>query len=219
MGIGDRTVPRWVVAAVAGVVVVALVIWLRDGASDVDEATAGGPFALSEGVTDQTMAELIDLATAGTRGRYHARYEQSDGTVMEVWRRDDDVRQDVIAADGHTVRVVRRDGMTTRCDQPVGGQWRCIDVVNDSEADVTARLIRDLRGAGLEVADDEIAGATARCFSSRPGGDGGMESVAICLTEHGVLARLVADDQLLEMSSLDGDIPGDVFDLPAETTS
>lgn len=171
-----------------------------------------------EGVVDATTAELVDLSRAGRAGRHHVRYEQSDGTTMELWRCDAELRQDVVTPGGEELRVYRIDGTTTRCEQPADDGWECVPADDPTASDVVAQLVDDLEGATFEVEDDEVAGIEVRCFSSAAEAVTGAEQVQICFTREGVLARLSADGERLEMVAFDRDVPDDVFTPPADST-
>lgn len=216
----ERSLPRWAIAGSIVVVLLAgaLILWLRDG-SDDDPDDGSDPLALDEGVLDQTTAELVDLSRAGGAGRYHVRYQQSDGSTMELWRSGDDLRQDVVTPEGAEVRVLQVDDVTTRCDRSEGGEWRCTEADEATAPDVLGRLVQDLQGVPFDVEDAEILGVAVRCFASRAGADTGADLVEICFTSDGVLARLAADGEQLEMVALDDEIPADAFDPPAAPTS
>lgn len=224
-----RRVPRWV--AVAGLaVLVALAgagafVWLGDGSDD--DAAEEEPLSLEEGVLDQTTAEMADLANAGTRGTYHAGYEQSDGVTMELWRRVDDARVDLVSPEGHEVTVLRVDGATTRCDRD--GDWVCERTpASDGEGgaegiarpDFAQRLVEDLQGSELSVVDGEIAQTPVRCFSSLPSAETTDDAIELCFTAEGVMARVATGGEHLELVELEmGEVADEVFEPPAEPES
>ncbi len=71
--------------------------------------------------------------------------------------------------------------------------------------------IADLAGAEVAVVDDEVADLTVRCFEVTVAPE---EVLEICLTPEGVLARLAAGDDQLELVQLDDDVDDDDFEVP-----
>lgn len=227
---------RWtLILAVVGVVVLAgLAVLLFVGGDDDSDASDDTDSSLPtpptvpppvQGDISTEAQELIDLLDRGADGHYHALYavEGPEATAagtstIELWRDGSErSRRDVKleSEEGNADTMTLVDGETAAlCERRDGGDWTCtaIDVPEGPSADVVGSIRNQLIGATVTPRDDEIDGREVRCFTFSAV-DGPSE---ICATEEGVVVKLGTEATSLRLTELDEDVPGDVFDPPAE---
>lgn len=223
--------------ALVGVVVlvgVAVFLFVSDG-DDADEAddtdtSLPAPPSLPPQVTGELTSEaqeLLDLLDQGASGRYHATYavEGTDApgsgvTTIELWRDGDrsrrDSRTEVDGATGETIGIV--DGDAAVACRRTGDEPFVCEEAEQPEAvgsDVAGSVRDQLLGATVTPRDDEIDGREVRCFGYATE-DGPAE---LCVTADGVVVKLGTESTSLRLTELDDDVPGDVFEPPAEVTA
>jgi hypothetical protein len=156
--------------------------------------------------------ELVALAERGGQVAHHAVYDQSGGNRFEVWTDGARTREETTPADdGERRLLLRTDDEALTCVEEADA-WSC-DAAATTDVGVEGQLtqlVADLLGAEVAISDAKIADLDVQCFAVT-GGDGDVE---ICLTAEGVLARLAAGDDQLELVSLDDDVDDSRFDPP-----
>jgi hypothetical protein len=201
---------RWVLVAVVAVAAFAAAFALASRGDDGPEADPGPSVPLD--ALEGDARELVALADAGRALRHHATYEQPGGDRFEVWVDGERVREDVTPDDGDLRRVLRTGDGGLSCVQS-GGSWTCTDADVAVGGGLQGRLEQlsgDLVGADVTATDATVAGQDARCFAIASPDD----PIEICLTDRGILARLAAGDERIELVDLDDDVPGSTFDRP-----
>jgi hypothetical protein len=223
-----------VLAVIAAVVVAVLVLGGDDdddGGGDDDTALDGAP-SLPESVEPEVDAEgqeLLDLLEGGRDLTHHATYVATGdpATVpgeltIQVWRSDGRVRTDTrqVTEDGsvETAGFLLGDDSIITCNRANEGEWTC--ATQESGTDTSADTFfgtyaTQLQGRDVSVADEEIGGRAARCFSVT-GEDG---EVSFCITPDGLPVRLRGQATELLLTDLSEDVPDDVFTPPAEPVS
>ncbi|MGH9275069.1 MAG: hypothetical protein ACRDZU_10515 [Acidimicrobiales bacterium] len=157
--------------------------------------------------------ELVTRAEQGGQVTHHAVYEQSGGHRFEVWTDGERVREETTPAQGERRLLLRNGSDVVACLEEADA-WVC-DETDEPVADVQSRmdqLVADLVGAEVVISNGTIADLEVQCFEI----SGGEEAVEICLTQEGVLARLAAGDDRLELVSLDDDVDDSRFEPPDE---
>jgi hypothetical protein len=221
---------RWIlplgaVVLVAGGVVAYLIL-----TDDDDEPSSSPPVTSElpdpfEGASDPDAVELGELLDAGSAATYHARYLLAGGSTdapapdveLEVWRDGERLRQDTSTeVEGQAVQTASfvDDGRIVLCSRSGELDWSCAESApSGTEQDgVIGSVLDQLAGSDLTPRDDEIDGRAVRCFAfTSADGDGD-----VCVTPEGVPARVHLGGAGIELSELDDDVPGDVFDPPAE---
>jgi hypothetical protein len=229
---------RSLILAVVGLIVlIVLAVLLVVGGGDDDGGSASDdtsslpdpvtvPPPVTGNVTPEAQ-ELIDLLDQGNHGHYHATYavegadaSQSGTTTIEVWRDGDksrrDTRVETDAGTADTVGIV--DGDTAvACSRTGDDDFTCeqADSPEAVDSDVIGSIRSQLTGAEVTPRDDTIDGRDVRCWSF-PAEDGQAD---ICLDDDGVVVKLGTDQNALQLTDLDDDVPGDVFTPPAEVTA
>lgn len=199
--------------AVLAAVIAAIVLWPEgDDEPDIADMSVEDLANLDLGAR-----ELVSLAVRGHDRDFHARYEGSDGRQIEVWVLADSVRQLLEGTDGVATLTQQRGDEATRCVDE-GSGWACEPIADDAvDADelglrgTAEQLTDDLVGASVTVTDDEIAGVTVRCFAFTSDD----LPAEICLTTDGIVARLAAGTDTLELTLLDDALADGDFELPA----
>ena len=201
---------RWLLVAVVALVAFAAAFALSSRSSD-DGDPDPAPSAELDALEGEAR-ELVALVDAGRTRAHHAVYEQSGGDRFEVWVDGDRVREDLDPADGAARAVLRTGDDHVDCTR-ADGAWECAEA-DDAGSGLQERLEQlsaDLVGLPVTAESATVAGVDVRCFAVT----GPETPVEICLTGEGVLARLVAGEDRLELVSLDGEVPDEVFDPPA----
>jgi hypothetical protein len=202
---------RWLLLLLVAVVafVAAFVVTSRSEDDDGTERPGVDLDALD--ALSVTARELVALADQGSQVTHHAVYEQPGGLALEVWTDGRQVREETRVDDGERRLLLRTPDDAVDCVEADGG-WTCADT--DVPAGVQSRveqLTADLAGAEVTVRDDEVADLAVRCFEVTVAPE---EVLQICLTLEGVLARLAAGDDQLELVQLDDDVDDDDFEVP-----
>ncbi len=155
--------------------------------------------------------ELVALADQGSQVTHHAVYEQPGGLTLEVWADGEHVREETRVDGGEHRLLLRTPDDAVDCVEEDGG-WACSDaeVVPGVQGRVE-QLTADLAGAEVTARDDDVADLAVRCFEVTVAPD---EVLEICLTPEGVLARLAAGEDRLELVQLDDDVDDDDFEVP-----
>ncbi len=159
-----------------------------------------------------TARELVALADQGSQVTHHALYEQQPGGLaLEVWSDGTRVREETILDDGEHRLLIRTPDEAADCVEEEDA-WACTET--DAVTGVQGRveqLTADLAGAEVTAREEEVADLAVRCFDVTVAVD---ETLEICLTREGVLARLAARDERLELVRLDDDVDDDDFEVP-----
>ena len=169
-------------------------------------------------------SELASLLASGRRRTFHATYTLAAGDrreTLEWWNDGDSVRQDTtVAGDAGMVRTAsirRGGGDVVACRQDPGQSWACERVeaaVAGDPRGLLTTLATQLAGRPVAVRPDEVGGRDARCFSVAA--TEGAEAVELCTDADGIPLRLSSSEATLELTALDDDIPGDIFEPPAD---
>jgi hypothetical protein len=163
--------------------------------------------------------ELDELAAAGRLSDFHAVYGVEDPQLpegliqtVEVWRKGDKFRSDIIerAGDGTRRQTALYDGRTRRSCETVAGTQTC-KVVEVDPVDLLVAFIRAVDAKDpapkLTVHDEvDIAGYQARCFEAT--GVGGA-----CVTTDGVLLRVELQGAKITATRLEDEVPESAFDV------
>jgi hypothetical protein len=202
---------RWLLLVlVAGVAFVAAFVVTSRGEDDDNPE----PSTLDLDALDAlsvTARELVALADQGSQVTHHAVYEQPGGLGLEVWADGERVREETRVDDGDHHLLLRTPDDAVDCVE-ASGDWTCEDT--DAVPGLQSRveqLTADLAGADVTEREDEVADLAVRCFEVTVAPD---EVLEICLTPEGVLARLAAGDDRLELAQLDDDVDDDDFERP-----
>ncbi len=203
---------RWVVLAVAAGVAFAVAFFVGS-AGDDDPDDAGSELALDdlEALSAEARA-LVARVEQGAGVRHHAVYEQSGGHRFEVWTDGARVREETSPRGSDRRLLLRTAGDTLACTDEAG-EWSC-EEPTETVPGLQGRLdqlVADLIGADVTVSDATSADLDVQCFDVSGGEDAVVE---ICLTPQGVLARLAAGGDQLELVTLDDDVDDDDFDRP-----
>jgi len=206
---------RQLLAALAALAVVVAVIVLWPEGSDERDVADLSVEDLAN--LDLGARELVSLAVRGKNQDFHARYAGTDGRQIEVWVLAGDVRQVVEGDDIVATLSQERGGESTRCTDE-GDGWTCEPVTGESVAandlglqDAVEQFTADLVGITVDTSDDEIASVPVRCFRFTTD----EVPAEICLSLDGVVARLVAGEDSLELIELDDEVDEGDFALPA----
>jgi hypothetical protein len=189
-----------------------------------DAAPAAAPPPTTSAIANGAGgAELRGLLGKGRGETYHARYQASStdpgaagqDLVLELWQRGTDRRQDLlIAADGrkaHSAGFLLPGGAVS-CTSSADAPWTCKKVTgNQTGEPMLDQLAEQFSGKAGAGRDDTIADLKVRCFPVPAGTTTGE----ICLTEHGVPARVLAGPSRFELTALTTDIADGTFQPPA----
>ena len=200
---------RWVLLAVVAVAAFVGAFIYASG-SDDDDRTRGELDLENLDALSVEARELVALAQRGGQVAHHAVYEQS-GNRFEVWTDGERVREETTPAEGDRRLLLETGDAVLTCIEE-GDSFAC-EESDGPVADVQSRLdqlVADLIGADVAIRDEKIAGRDVQCYEI----SGGEEAVEICLTPEGVLARLAAGDDRLELVSLDNSVDDARFDPP-----
>lgn len=155
---------------------------------------------------------LVELLRAGEGATFHAIYEVRRGdaveSTIEVWQRGSRTRVDSSTATGGTVAVFRTGERTDTCTREEG-TWNCERGPAGSRGfkAFVDEAVNDLRGSTVVARDASIAGQKVRCFKLG-------EEADVCVTRTGIPARLAAGGSTTELTLLEADVTGNVFELP-----
>ena len=203
---------RWVILAVVAVAAFVGAFMFASGDDD-DDRTSGELDLENLEALSVEARELVAIADRGGQVTHHAVYEQPGGHRFEVWTDGERVREETTPAEGER-RLLLRDGDEVLSCVEEADAWSC-EESDGPVADVQSRLdqlVADLIGAEVTIREETIADLQVQCYDI----SGGEETVEICLTPEGVLARLAAGDDELELVSLDDDVDDNRFDRPDE---
>lgn len=228
--------------ALLTIVVVAVgAVFLFVGNDDDDDDPAATELPSSpslpppvRGEVNAAGEELLLLLDRAEEGRYHAQYEvEGDPAViggemtLELWRDGGRSRRDthIVSSDGSadTTTIVDADGGVATCNRVDGADWTCFEPEPTGEdgddatadGDVIGSVRDQLAGTDVQARDDEIDGREVRCFQF-PTDEGPGD---ICVDVDGVVVRLASGETAMVLTDLDDDVPGDVFEAPAELTA
>lgn len=202
---------RWVILAVAAVGAFAVAFFVGS-ADDDDREDAGSELDLDDlEALGAEARELVVRVEQGAQVPHHAVYEQSGGHRFEVWTDGERVREETSPAEGERRLLLRTDDETLACVEE-SGEWSC-EEPTETAVGLQGRLdqlMADLFGVEVVVSDATVADVEVQCWDV----SGGEDAVEICLTPEGVLARLAAGGDELELVSLDDDVDDARFDPP-----
>ena len=180
----------------------------------------GGADRDEEVQLSEEARELERLLELGRNATFHARYDAvvegiaGNSVTVETWRKDGDVRQDMIVQSGDQelrTATIDIDGQRTACTQTNSDPWQCQPEA--AAGDPLVGAVRErLAGGAVRVRDDEINGERVRCFTVTSTGGGPTE---LCATPEGVPVRVTAGSSRLELTALETDVDPLVFEPPA----
>lgn len=202
---------RWVILAVAAVVAFAVAFFVASEDGD-DADDAGSELTLDDlealGVEGRQLVARVEQGALVT---HHAVYEQTGGHRFEVWTDGERVREETTPADGDRRLLLRTEGEAINCIEE-GGEWSCDEPTEAAPGlrDRLDQLIADLTGAEVAISEATIADIEVECFDIT----GGEVDLQICVTQTGIVARLAAGDDEIELVDLDDDVDDDDFDAP-----
>jgi hypothetical protein len=184
---------------------------------------------------DDAGVELDQLIAAGRTVDIHAVYSVTDPDLptdlvqtLVVWRKGDEYRSDIVERAGDAVRrvstIVTPTSMT-RCET-VDGEQTC-RVTTVAPQDLPAAFVRSLVTNGplndpdepqvpadpyptLTVAEGDVAGFIARCFSYADGDETGE----LCLAEDGLLLSVKLEGAEILATTIEDRVPDTAFDHP-----
>jgi hypothetical protein len=214
------------VALVIGIVVVAAglvaagYLLARSGG---DNPPAAAPPPTSAAPDGSGGAELRVLLDKGRAEVYHARYQASSTDpsaagqelTLEMWQRGTDRRQDLLMSGGgktaHSAGFLLPSGAVS-CTSQADAPWTCKKVQGAEASQPTLdKLAEQFSGKAGAGRDDTIATLKVRCFAVPAGPNTGE----ICLTDHGIPARVLAGPSRFELTTLTTDVPDNTFQPPA----
>lgn len=202
---------RWVVLAVVAIVAFAVTFFVAsDDEDDADDA--GSALTLDDlEALGVEARELVARVEQGAQVTHHAVYEQSGGHRFEVWTDGERVREETSPADGERRLLLRTEGEALNCVEDEDA-WSCDEPTEAAPGlqDRLDQLVADLIGAEVAISEATIADLEVECFDIT----GGEDDLQICLTEAGVVARLAAGGDEIELVTLDDDVDDDDFDPP-----
>jgi hypothetical protein len=179
--------------------------------------------------------ELEALIAAGRLVDHHAVYSVTDAELptdlvqtLEVWRKGDDYRSDIVERAGDSVRrqsTIVGASSATACET-VNGEQTC-RVATSAPSDLPAAFVRALVTNGtaadeddpqvpasplpeLQVTEGDVAGYIARCFSYTDGDEEGE----LCLAEDGVLLSVRLQGATILATTIEDVVPDSAFDHP-----
>jgi hypothetical protein len=196
---------------------------LARSAGDAAPAAAPPP-STSAAPNGAGGAELRGLLGKGRGETYHARYQATSADpgaagqdlVLELWQRGTDRRQDLqITANGtkaHSAGFLLPSGAVS-CTSSADTPWTCKKVTANQTTDpMLDQLAEQFSGKAGAGRDDTIAALKVRCFPIPTGTTTGE----ICLTDHGIPARVLAGPSRFELTTLNTDIADTTFQPPAQ---
>jgi hypothetical protein len=205
---------RWllVVLVAAAAFAIAFVVASRDEDGEDEVRTELDLDALD--ALAPAARELVTLADRGSRVPHHASYQQPDGPTFEVWTDGEQIREETVLPDGERRLLLRTEDEAVECVEAEGG-WDCTEpsAPGSGVQGRVEQLTADLAGAEVTARSATVAEVDVRCFDVAVAED---EALEICLTAEGVLARLAAGGDRLELVELDDDVDEDDFQVPAE---
>lgn len=223
-----------VLAAIAGSIVTVVVLQLlRDdggGSSAANPPSTSTPTSTlgrgSTGPPTAAGAELVRLIEAGRTQTFHARYQASSTdpstggqqVTLDLWRKPPKEREELLQSTGG--RTVRSAGfllppLSVLCRQTDGAGWTCANTPQTQADDLLKGVTGDVASQATAARDDTVASRPVRCFGV-PGA--GAQTSELCLTAHGITARLTTGASKIELVDLSLDVPDDVFTPPATPT-
>ncbi len=202
---------RWVIVGGLAIAAFVAAYVVTTRADDDDDPPAAVEL---EGLDDLSVEarDLVSLADRGGEVPHHAVYEQPPDARFEVWTDGTRVREETTGDDGDRRVLLRTPDEAVDCVE-ADGEWSCeeVEARPDAVASISIQqLAVDLVGAEVAISDGTIAGEDVRCYEVT----GTEAPTEICLTLDGVLARLGAGTERLELVSLDSDVDDDRFDRP-----
>ena len=166
--------------------------------------------------------ELVALVEDGRELTYRASYEStladpraaSTKVTLKVWRKGELSRQDLSVRNGDSTNqtsTFQLPDRTVRCTRVGDSPWSCAaQSPNKAEDPSAAAIEEEFANKATSVTDESIAGMPTRCFTFP-----GKQLSEACLTDEGVLARMVTAASSFELTSLTRDVAASVFELPA----
>ena len=215
----SRRRPVIVVSAVVVAIGVVTFITIRAGTRNDDLVPA------TEASTTVPLsgphAELLRLLDQGRQASYTVTYRQvgpaGESTVHQS-RRPPQERTETVSGAGEDTRrrvTVVSDSGRLGCTQQGSGPWSCEPqpgrgggFLSDV---VTAGIVAQISTLEVEARDERVAAYDVRCFTVS-GGE--VPPAEMCLTEGGILVRVVAGNTRLEMTELDRARPPDSAFVP-----
>lgn len=216
-------------AVLVGGLVLVVVLAIRGG----DDDEPGGPTTTSTTTkpVSKTGQELLDLLAKGRDLPLHIKFdpdptqvsETSGSLTMELWRRDGQVRQDLVLAGTNVRSEVSAfelpDGNAV-CQRASEAEWVCnatksTATENGEPAGIIESAAKDLAGAKVAATEDTILGTPVRCYAI----DGESGRSTLCVTDEGVPMRIAVSNQVLTASVVEREVDPKVFQLPAKLTS
>lgn len=213
-----------VVAAVVGLIAI-----LMGGDDDDDDAADASTSTTTTQPLSGDAEDLLNRLEAGRDAKVHVRLASEEGAVsggtvaVEIWRDGDLVRQDVRLEGPDSFTEVSAfqlaDGNVVCQRTAADAEFACQRAVsvgseNGDPVGLIEAAAANLQGAEVTATDEEINGTPVRCYAiERP--DGGS---ALCVTEDGIPMALSTQGQELRATTVDDEVPAEVFEPPAEVT-
>lgn len=212
-----------VLAAVIGLIAI-----LMGGDDDDDAAETSSTTTTTEPLSGDAE-DLLNRLEAGRDAKVHVRLASEEGAVgggtvaVEIWRDGDLVRQDVRLespdsftevsafqlADGNVICQRTAADADFECQRAVS-----VGSENGDPVGLIEAAAANLQGAEVTATDEEINGTPVRCYAiQRPDA-----ASALCVTEDGIPMALSTQGQELRATTVDDEVPADVFEPPAEVT-
>jgi hypothetical protein len=226
-------VKRWLaIAAIfaAGIVLGVVIVWAlgRDDSSSRSGDTVAADKAAAPKLSAPAQ-ELLDRFDAGAKGTYHVRYSYSgnSGTsaVMEVWRKAERVRRDLVVVSPveGTARTeeILDGGKLVRCLLLADHPWQCTaaDVRQaGSLQDPLNGVNHDVAGKTVGVTTEQIAGHDATCYTITPQSTSSSvaKPVQFCFSAESVPVRIDGGDgKPVTATNYDFTVDDSVFTPPA----
>lgn len=229
----ERGVSRRLALTLVGLLVLGAVVGLiaiLAGGDDDDDDEAADPTSTTTTVPLSGDAEdLVRRLEAGRDAKVHVRLASAEGAVggstvaVEIWRDGDLVRQDVLLQGPDSFTEVSAfqlaDGNVVCQRTAADAQFTCQRAVsvgseNGDPVGLIEAAAANLQGAEVTATDEEIDGTPVRCYAiERPDG-----ASALCVTEDGIPMALSTQGQELRATTVDDQVPAEVFEPPAEVT-
>jgi hypothetical protein len=185
-------------------------------------------------------AKLGALIDAGRKVDYAAVYAVDDPSLpagsqtVEIWRKADQFRQDIVTRDGPTItRQTIVMGTKPRTCQTNNGAQTCQLVPGDQLQDLPGAFHRITvlasRPPKLTMRSAVVAQYKATCFTAVGDGFGKLDKKKkptkgtgeLCLNGDGTLLRWFVQGVTIELTSISSSVPASAFDTtePATTTT
>jgi hypothetical protein len=227
-GVSKRLALVLVALLVVGAVVGLIAILTGDDGDD-DDAAATSTSTTTTVPLSEDAEDLLSRLEAGRGAKVHVRLASAEGAVsggtvaVEIWRDGDLVRQDVLLegpdsftevsafqlADGNVICQRLAADAPFECQRAAS-----VGSENGDPVGLIEAAAANLQGAEVTATDEEINGTAVRCYAiERPDG-----SSALCVTADGVPMALSTQGQELRATTVDDEVPAEVFEPPAELT-